>query len=745
MRFTKIGHRVGAYALATAMLGTGFAIAGGQAAAHAGAPDSQTSFRVSGMQESKSLMLGHKLRYRAVEAAQLDVDSGSAATGEFSAVVTGRSSACALGAGATAGKVFCWGSGPGVGIGDANASVSASEMVLVDGGALAGQTVKSLVGTTRTTCATTTTNKIACWGESTARSADGTFGVADIPTEVPSVPAMGSETWASFSLELTAVGYNPFACGIDTAGAVWCGGSNGSGKLGRGLAASNTLRPFAKVSLPDVPFVSVIQSSDSACALAKAGQAYCWGLNASGQLGDGTKLTRTSPVAVAGGNTFTTIVMSHSAAGVSARACGQAGSDVKCWGGSPLTASNAVPRIVDTSALGGKSIKKLYASRSGAGNPSGTMGVLTTEGKAYASAPVTGAADANSSAGHPFTLVAGGAEPVRDVASYEGVGDSHVYFLTDPQPVASYLPPLPPLALPSADVEADSGRVTIRPDVSLVGVNGDTAETLVIRQQEASGDFREVCSFTYRQVQVAVNGDGAAIKCEVTGLINGLAETFEIVATGPGGESAPLTVKATPVGLPDDPQHVVAAPGDGLAVVKWTEGHNGGLPITKFTANVVRGGGDHSCVAGEGDISCTITGLTNNNAYLIRVTATNAVGDSAPSELVSVTPRADAEPEIALPSKKSTLSGWTAKSIKTKKGKKVSVAVTVGPKAKRTIVLEYSKGNKWLTAATVRTNAAGKATVAFKAAKGKRSYRCTVLESGDFREFISVQKKVTAK
>ena len=52
---------------------------------------------------------------------------------------------------------------------------------------------------------------------------------------------------------------------------------------------------------------AVAAGDQHACGLYADGAAYCWGYNEMGQLGDGTNEDSSSPVAVAGGHTFTTL------------------------------------------------------------------------------------------------------------------------------------------------------------------------------------------------------------------------------------------------------------------------------------------------------------------------------------------------------------------------------------------------------------------------------------------------------
>src|SRR5262245_51541952 len=51
-------------------------------------------------------------------------------------------------------------------------------------------------------------------------------------------------------------------------------------------------------------FAGMTAGLESSCGLTSDSRGYCWGLNNGGQLGDGTKTNRLTPVAVVGGLHF---------------------------------------------------------------------------------------------------------------------------------------------------------------------------------------------------------------------------------------------------------------------------------------------------------------------------------------------------------------------------------------------------------------------------------------------------------
>ena len=116
-------------------------------------------------------------------------------------------------------------------------------------------------------------------------------------------------------------------CALRNTGDVVCWGLGLTGELGRG-STLDALTPVAvSSSLPPGKTIQVQAGDNFTCATSNNGSAYCWGANLSGQLGDGTILTRLSPVRVA------------AITGVASVSCGDdhtcaAAEDgtISCWG-----------------------------------------------------------------------------------------------------------------------------------------------------------------------------------------------------------------------------------------------------------------------------------------------------------------------------------------------------------------------------------------------------------------------------
>ncbi len=137
-------------------------------------------------------------------------------------------------------------------------------------------------------------------------------------------------------------------CALTTAGIASCWGLNDTGQVGDGGTVDDSLP--TRVS-GGIVFASISPGSASTCGLTATGEAYCWGDNTFGQIGDGTQVPSLVPVRVTGGLAFKSIDagQGHVCALTTAGAA-------YCWGlnaNGRLGDNTTVDKPVPTAVLGG--------------------------------------------------------------------------------------------------------------------------------------------------------------------------------------------------------------------------------------------------------------------------------------------------------------------------------------------------------------------------------------------------------
>jgi alpha-tubulin suppressor-like RCC1 family protein len=241
---------------------------------------------------------------------QTQVPTGTSPFVRLASVSTGGMHACGLDA---AGKAYCWGHGQYGEVGDG--TYNSRLVPTVPSGGLAFASIS--VGTGHT-CALTAGGTAYCWGWNLFGGVgDNTTSNRGVPTAVAAAPQLSSIAAGYFS-----------SCGLSSAGQVYCWGWNAFGQLGDGTLVQRKT-PVAAAQPAGLTFASVVMGSQHACALTAAGQAYCWGDNSYGQVGDGTKVQRTVPTPVyqPGGLAFTALDAG------TYRTCGlTAAGRAYCWG-----------------------------------------------------------------------------------------------------------------------------------------------------------------------------------------------------------------------------------------------------------------------------------------------------------------------------------------------------------------------------------------------------------------------------
>jgi alpha-tubulin suppressor-like RCC1 family protein len=168
---------------------------------------------------------------------------------------------------------YCWGMNIWATIGDGTSGN------IRNATRVAGLAFRTLSAGFDATCGATVSSGVYCWGD---RNQEG-FPYYRTPQPLPqTIAAIGA-----------SVG-NFHRCYWSLQG-VWCWGDNSFGQLGA-PSASFVASPIA-VTGGD-RFVSASAGDEGTCALSRAGDAYCWGANAAGEVGDGTRVVRVVPTRV---------------------------------------------------------------------------------------------------------------------------------------------------------------------------------------------------------------------------------------------------------------------------------------------------------------------------------------------------------------------------------------------------------------------------------------------------------------
>jgi len=165
---------------------------------------------------------------------------------------------------------------------------TASRLVPMNVSGLDAGAVAITAGDTHT-CALTSAGAVMCWGENgDGQLGDGSTASSPVPVHVNGLGAGISEINAGYG----------HTCAVSSAGEAWCWGYNGSGQLGDGTTASSAMPVNVNGLGTDIRAITA--GGHHTCALTLGGTALCWGNNGGGQLGDGGTESSLAPVNVSG-------------------------------------------------------------------------------------------------------------------------------------------------------------------------------------------------------------------------------------------------------------------------------------------------------------------------------------------------------------------------------------------------------------------------------------------------------------
>ncbi|MEW5928952.1 MAG: Ig-like domain-containing protein [Gemmatimonadota bacterium] len=231
----------------------------------------------------------------------------------FRAGSAGRSHTCAL---SPAGAAYCWaphGSYGETGQGEGDDARAPSPVV-------GGHVFRQVEAGVDQSCGVATDGRLFCWGRDYSRRVG--VGAGSYLVSVP-VQVGGGTAFRSVTLGPLHV------CAVSTADEAYCWGRNPNGELGIAGNAPEAAAPTPVAG--GIAFRSLSAGSGYTCGLTPAGRAYCWGSNASGQLGTGEIAGTRVPAPVAGGLAFRSL-----AAGVAHTCAVATDGRAWCWGSNLL-------------------------------------------------------------------------------------------------------------------------------------------------------------------------------------------------------------------------------------------------------------------------------------------------------------------------------------------------------------------------------------------------------------------------
>lgn len=216
-----------------------------------------------------------------------------------------------------AGEIYCIGEGWHGALGDGTGNDSPGAWVQASHPTGGTWTQVSAGG--EHTCAVDDASALYCWGY----NGEGELGTGTTenqlsPTQVADV---GGVAWASVSAG------QAYTCAVSTGSRLYCWGYNASGQLGTGDFVNYSTPTLANTS---TFFDRVTAANNTTCGLSLAGDGYCWGASQSGQIGDGNNAYfPNSPVLVNGGFTYSQMAPAPWNTTCAIETDGTA----KCWGG----------------------------------------------------------------------------------------------------------------------------------------------------------------------------------------------------------------------------------------------------------------------------------------------------------------------------------------------------------------------------------------------------------------------------
>ena len=274
-------------------------------------------------------------------------------------VLSGGGGACAI---AANNQIYCWGSNDGQ-IGDNTTAVRLLPTPTLQGG-MPSQIVKAIAAGGSYNCAIASNDQVYCWGKNNfGQLGNNTTTDSLIPTPV-SQGAMPSLSVKAISAE------EDHACVIASDDHAYCWGVNMYGEVGDNTSSNYRMVPTAVMqgSMPSLIVKEISAGGDHTCVVADNDQIYCWGGGGYGQVGDSTTNYRLLPTAVLQGDRPSLLSKSITTGLNHTCAISVNNNQAYCWGqnyygqigdGNSATTNRLVPIAVSIGSMSNLAVKSI--------------------------------------------------------------------------------------------------------------------------------------------------------------------------------------------------------------------------------------------------------------------------------------------------------------------------------------------------------------------------------------------------
>ena len=474
--------------------------------------------------------------------------------------------------------------------------------------------------------------------------------------------------------------------GLTSDGRIYAWGRNTSGELGIGttLARSNVPIAVKTTGTPmDGKVVKQVEGGgryegSHSIALASDGTVYTWGFNQYGQLGDNTTTNSRSPIAVqVAGTPLAGKTIVQIAAGADHSLALDSGGALYAWGsnaygqlGNGTTTNSSVPVAVKIAGtpLAGKTIVQIAA---GANHNM----VLTSDGAVYTWGWNYHGQLGNNTKTNSNTIVAvqtigtpiAGKKIVKIAA-----GQGHSLALTDDGMVYTWgrndtgqlgnnatTDAMLPVAVTVTGTPMSNKTIVEIASGARHSLAIDSSGKVYAWGHNGSGQLGNNSTVNaLTPVAVQAPADKNIIQVSGSGWLgassSALASDGTVYSWGRGFDgqlgdgtnndsSVPVITTINLVDTPSTPTHVMAKPGDTTAIISWQAPIvSGGQNITGYVLQYQAVGASSwtTINVAAAATSHTITGLTNDQTYRVRLAAKTTAGTGDFSNVVLVTPHA---------------------------------------------------------------------------------------------------------